>query len=276
MTARELVRSLVAISGGSLSAPWKRRLAQQRLMLSTTRSNAKSAPFRGQVLDFELEAYSRDAFVALFDDVFATGTYLFESDNPQPRILDCGSNIGFSVAFFKALYPQASIVAFEPSASAFKMLQANIARNRLNDVQAHQLALGAVEGPVDFYIDPENPGSLTMSTLRERLSKEKATVQQACLSRFVDGPVDLLKLDVEGVEDAVLGDLVASGRIDRIKEMAIEYHHHIAPKDDHLGSFLGTLERSGFGYQIRSSVGMGLRASAPGEFQDLLIRAYRK
>src|SRR5690348_17875176 len=24
-------------------------------------------------------------------------------------------------------------------------------------------------GPVDFYIDPENPGSLTMSTFRERL-----------------------------------------------------------------------------------------------------------
>src|SRR6478752_2497070 len=50
----------------------------------------------------------------LFREIFMRGDYYFESDNAQPTIIDCGSNIGISVLFFKRLFPQCRIIAFEP------------------------------------------------------------------------------------------------------------------------------------------------------------------
>ncbi len=92
----------------------------------------------------------------------------------------------------------------------------------------------------------------------------------APLSDFITGPIDLLKMDIEGSEIAALADLEASGRIQMVREMIIEYHHHLPGQEDKLSSFLDRLERSGFDYV--------LDASSPeriGGFQDILIRAIR-
>ena len=45
----------------------------------------------------------------------------------QPLIIDCGSNIGASVAWFSARYPQAHIVAVEPAPDNFDLLRQNCA-----------------------------------------------------------------------------------------------------------------------------------------------------
>lgn len=82
-----------------------------------------------------------------------------------------------------------------------------------------------------------------------------------------------MKLDIEGAEADVLRELADSGRIRRIEQMAIEYHHHIIAGEDRLASTLSLLERCGFGY------GLGAKLARPferGRFQDIMIYAYRK
>ena len=50
----------------------------------------------------------------LFREIILDTQYMFEADNDFPFIIDCGSNIGVGILFFKILYPQARIIAFEP------------------------------------------------------------------------------------------------------------------------------------------------------------------
>ena len=186
-----------------------------------------------------------------------------------------------SILFFKALYPEATVVGFEPDAYTYSVLQKNISSNALKGVQVHQAALGTEHSTVDFYNDPRAPGSLAMSTSRETLpvwSQERTSVQQVKLSRFISRrKVDFLKLDVEGAEDAVLEDLVSSGSISNISQMVVEYHHHFIGKDkDAFSTFLAQLEESGFGYQISSHYPTTERASLGRFFQGLHVYAYQK
>jgi hypothetical protein len=54
-----------------------------------------------------------------YDDIIASGR--------QPLILDCGANIGASVAWFSVRYPKAHIVAVEPAPENFALLSRNAA-----------------------------------------------------------------------------------------------------------------------------------------------------
>ena len=74
------------------------------------------------------------------------------------------------------------------------------------------------------------------------------------LSDFILGPVDLLKLDVEGAEYRVLCDLLSSGEAQSIKQIVIEYHHRMENERSCLTDFLRQLEQAGFEYQIHASL----------------------
>src|SRR5690606_3275073 len=45
------------------------------------------------------------SFIYQYKEIFADNSYRFESENDHPVIIDCGSNIGLSILFFKELYP---------------------------------------------------------------------------------------------------------------------------------------------------------------------------
>jgi FkbM family methyltransferase len=225
-----------------------------------------------QILDYRVKAYSLPTLAFLFREVFVDLDYHFVTDVPNPVILDCGSNIGMSVLFFKSLYPQASIIGFEPARQTFELLRHNVDSNHLPDVTVRQCAVGDSETPIAFF-ETAVAGSVTASIRAPRGGEKPVMVPQVRLSQIIDREIDFLKLDVEGAEWNVLNDLVASGRLRSIRQMVIEYHHHIEPEDDRLSAFLLELERHGYGYQLRA---MPYGVRRPRQFQDLLIYAYRK
>jgi Methyltransferase FkbM domain len=85
--------------------------------------------------------------------------------------------------------------------------------------------------------------------------------------------VELLKMDIEGAETEVIEELAESGKLKFIKQMILEYHHHLNPEEDHLCRVLCALERSGFGYQISS---MSAAPFVPKLVQPMLIYAYQR
>ena len=225
------------------------------------------------VAGFHVASFDCFSLDYLFDEIFVGLEYHFETASDAPVIVDCGSNIGMSVLFFKWLHPRARIVAFEPGERAFSLLQENVRRNRLADVTVHNRPVGDDEGTIVFHVDPGDPGSFMMSAFESRMPKATREVQMVRLSTLIDGPVDFLKLDVEGAELDVLRDLQRSGRLRLISQMVIEYHHHLAEDHDRLSELLAILESSGFGYQVASP---GSHARERGAFQDLLLWVYRK
>ena len=264
---------------GSFDALGERRAAAGRTyrahaMHELLRRRDPSGPGWADVAGFRLRYLEAEWMRYLYREVFAEREYWFATDTPRPVILDCGSNIGMGILFFKALYPDALITAFEPAPWACAAIEETIRANGLRDVAVHNAALAETDGTLELFHDPSHPGSAAMSVFSERMPGAAVQVRAVRLSRHITGSVDFLKLDVEGSELAVMRDLVSSGTIGQIRQMVIEFHHHMSPTVDNLSECLALLERNGFGYQLTS--GQVFTPITKGQFQDVLVHAYRK
>lgn len=228
---------------------------------------------RQTFLRFRVEFFDYETLVFLFEEIFVNQDYYFKATTDSPVIIDAGSNIGVSLLFFKWLYPRSKIIAFEPDEQTFALLKRNVEANKLQDVQLHNKALHRFKGLVEFYYDTERPGCLHMSTKKERHLKSCKRIESALLSDYIQGEVEFVKMDVEGAEAYVIQELTQRNKLRLIKEMVVEYHHHLAPNDDKFSEALGTLENNGFGYQISTALGKPFKKE---QFQDILVYAYRK
>ena len=228
---------------------------------------------RAQVGAFDVRFIGRSSFDFQNREIFQERQYLFETDNTAPFVVDCGANIGMSVLYFKSLYPEARVLAFEPDLAAFACLRENVDGNALADVCLENAALAAAEGETDFFYDQADPASLRMSIVRERMPRDKRTVRAVRLSRFLDEEVDFLKLDVEGAELDVVRDLADSSKLRLVQQMLVEYHHHIVRTQDRLAELLALFEENHFGYQIEGHLDRPLPRERS---QDIRVYAYRK
>ena len=282
-------RMVQFLSQSPLPASLKSRVLKTEILLIAQRLRnlrrelvlKEGSIVQSRILDFEVAAFNLSTLMFLFEQIFRDHEYLFRSERADPLIVDCGSNIGMSILFFKALYPEASVIGFEPDEQAYALLKRNIASNGLSGVQVHRAAVGMEDSTVDFFVDPEWSGSLNSSTNRNLMPKKGTVVQQVRLSTFIDGRVDLLKLDVEGAEGAVLQDLVSSGVISNVDQIIAEYDHHIDENIDKLSEFLSQLEENGFGYQIATQFRdennlTSARLSRGHAYQTILVYAYQK
>jgi FkbM family methyltransferase len=190
----------------------------------------------------------------------------------KPTIIDLGSEVGISTTYFKLMYPNSTILAFEPDPTSYRLLRTNIKQNNMKNVRAFNIAVSNKNATLPFYIDPQVDGSLTMSLYPTRQQK-KVLVKVKKLSLFITKNVDLIKMDIEGAELLVLQDLSKSKKMRYINSMIVEYHHHIKEKIDNLSVFLDLLEKEGFGYQVRAKYPLPFKKEG---YQDFLIFAYRK
>ena len=225
-----------------------------------------------KMLGYDIAHFDRSSLVFLYREIFARQNYYFRAATDSPVIFDCGANVGMATLYFKWLYPNARIHAFEPDPATFAVLEKNVRGNSLCGVVTHNCALWDQDGSIDFYINRMVPGSALMSADASRIKGEPIRVPSRRLSEFVEESVDFLKMDVEGAEYRVLCDLISSGKIGFIKQMVVEYHHRIDSHRSCLAEFLRELEQAGFEYQINTSL---YPVTVQNTFQDILIGAYR-
>jgi FkbM family methyltransferase len=214
----------------------RRRLANERILGKT----------------FVFPRYS--TFRLLFIEIFAFGVYFYKNRNPR-YIIDCGSNIGLSVFFFSTLYPTAKIIAFEPDRNAYRYLRRNVDTNRLDRVEVHNTAIYDQQGEVSFYaaVKDDDMSVVEMSIWKPSLGKrecETYIVNSVKLSTYIDRPVDLLKMDIQGVEGVVIRELDESGKLHLIKEIIMEYHPN---KQNKVWPTLSLLNAHGFSWSILSA-----------------------
>lgn len=263
------------LAGAPVPDGWTRQAVKTQLRLAAGRVHREDGLVRLRVGDFDVTGFSGSSLAYLHNEIFVKLAYYFRAQRPDPFVVDGGSNIGMSVLFFKALYPDARVVAFEPAERAHELLVRNVAANSLRGVDVHRVALGRENREVSFYEDPTDPATFRMSTRRERIEGVESPVTQRRLSDLVKGDVDLLKLDVEGAEDDVLDDLIESGAISRLDKLVVEYHHHLDPREDFLGAFLERLRAQGFGYHVSAQERIARRADFEASYQDVLVYGYR-
>jgi len=203
------------------------------------------------IFNYKIRFFDYKVFFWLFYEIFIRKEYWFKARTKTPCIIDCGSNIGMSILFFKKLYPNAKIIGFEPDKETFQLLEYNIRNNKLGDVIIHNTALSNKEGIISFYKDADIKGNLAMSITKQveehNIKNIKETkVKSVKLSDYINKEIDFLKLDVEGAETYVIKELSKSKKLKYIKETLIEYHYSSKNPKNKLRKILKILEKNNF------------------------------
>ena len=183
-------------------------------------------------------------------EIFDRRVYDFEAGRTDPLIIDCGSNIGLSVIFFKQRYPDARVIAFEADPDIFRVLEYNVGQCGLTDVTLHNAAVWTHNEELSFCMEGGLSGRLPKG---DGDAPEQARVQ-GCRLRDVlaKAPVDFLKMDIEGAEAAVLEDCREFVRSDWIRHLFLEYHSHVQ-EPQVLHEILALLTAGGYRYHIHTA-----------------------
>ncbi|HIE59432.1 MAG TPA: FkbM family methyltransferase [Hydrogenothermaceae bacterium] len=203
-----------------------------------------------EVKDVKFLSYSFDvpdvmSFIWQFKEIFVEEIYKFNSDSDSPIIYDCGANIGMSCLYFKKLYPNSKIKAFEADPKLVKTLRKNLAKNRiLEGIEIIDKAVWIDYNGVEFSVEGADAGSIYGS-------RNKIKVASIRLKDFLETEerIDMLKIDIEGAEYEVLKDCKNS--LNKVKNLFVEYHSW-NKTDQKLSEILKIFEENGFRYYIEN------------------------
>jgi FkbM family methyltransferase len=220
-------------------------VARRRLEAAASGRGRVEGPLR--LLDYELEFGDAAPLVPQWNDIFVRETLALDIGAERPRILDCGANVGLATLYFKRRWPDARVTAFEADPVICETLRRNLQRNRASDVDVVCGAVWTAAAPVRFARDGADSGAIESVGGPPRV-RETITVDGVRLRDWIAAePIDLLKLDIEGAELAVLED--CRDVLDRVKALHIEIHELRANRRM-LPDCLLLLERAGFTYAL--------------------------
>ncbi|MPR35571.1 FkbM family methyltransferase [Salmonirosea aquatica] len=182
------------------------------------------------------------SFLFQHQEIFADEYYLFSTTQKQPVILDCGSNVGMSVLYFKERYPQARITAFEAEANIAALLKENLRTNGIDDVQVIDKAVWINGDGVEFGSEAADSSSMYSHS-------EKKKVPSVRLRDYLlaEERIDFLKIDIEGAETEVLAD--CHDALSHVQNLFVEFHSYPGHPQA-LASVVRVFEENGFRYYL--------------------------
>jgi FkbM family methyltransferase len=183
-----------------------------------------------------------------YRELFGKEIYLFKAANDSPIILDCGSNIGLSVLYFKTIYPQARVWAFEPDQTNFELLQKNIASNHLRDIIAQPAAVWITDGTISFSGNGSEASRIDESITNSSNNEVTCIRLKYLLQQF--DRIDFLKMDIEGGEYKVITD--CAEEMHRVENLFLEYHGKTTDTKQ-LTELLEIVDKQGFQAYIKNA-----------------------
>jgi FkbM family methyltransferase len=198
-------------------------------------------------------------FELISTEVFDNQEYAFMADREDPLIIDCGAHIGLTSLYFKQQYPKSTIIAFEPDVQNVAILRKNIEENQLDSINVVAAAVWKDDGNAAMYQEATDSKSEPFTwgnTLIHNIwgdgdEVSDCLVKTVRLSQYITGPVDYLKMDIEGAEEQVLNEL--TGVLKSIQQMRIEFHGTNTTEEvNSLNRILKLLNDQGFETTVQS------------------------
>lgn len=230
-----------------LSAP---RLARHQL-----RGSGLSVYLRHGTIDI-------DVFKEVFGTEFGPNAYEPPAPvaaaldaKPQPTVLDLGGNIGLFGVYALGRWPNASLRSFEPDPRNLPLLRRAIAANRLErrwTVDAAAVANCAGEMPFLAGLFAESQLASVADPATRPPSWAPLPDSETVMVRTVDlfeedRHVDLIKMDIEGGEWAILTDPRLPG-LDA-DAIVVEWHKAGCPEPDPRAAASRLLRGAGYAHQ---------------------------
>lgn len=196
---------------------------------------------------FDKKIKMTDSFWYLhsLNELFLEEVYQFKTDNKKPYIIDCGSNIGLSILYFKRLFPEARIVGFEPDNDICAMAKSNLEQFAINDVDLQQKAVWINNEPLFF----AKHGSLSGQVVDVE-ANNTIRIETVRLKDYLQEKVDFLKIDIEGPEFDIIKD--CKDDLKNVENIFVEYHS-FAENPQMIGELLIYLKEAGFKIYIKEA-----------------------
>jgi FkbM family methyltransferase len=160
--------------------------------------------------------------------------------NSRPTVIDCGANKGEFSSYVSKEFNAISY-GFEPDPRLFSNLIEQ------DGISYYQLAVGSRDGTVRLNLGNENCSSIKYT---ESSSQEFVNVKIISLENFCNemkiGPIDLLKVDIEGAE-LDLFENFSDEYLKTIRQITIEFHDHLNKGDiPRIKSIIKKMKENGF------------------------------
>ncbi|TNE68475.1 FkbM family methyltransferase [bacterium] len=219
-----------------------------------TKSEEYSNQVKGAIKrDYEASSLDNPSFYALIiqhnSKIDFQSAIVFDSPNKVTSVsnkfnlsensisLDLGANVGRVTQ--EMADSGATVYAFEPNPFAFAKLQKRFENNPKITCLNKAILDSEITIPLYFH-ELSDQDELTYSTgsslldFKGNVLKEKRvdvnTVDLAKFIKQLNSDIDLIKMDIEGVECKVINHLIDTGAIYRVKQMLVETHDHKIPE----------------------------------------------
>jgi FkbM family methyltransferase len=185
--------------------------------------------------------------------------------HPSPKVLDLGANIGLFGLYVLSRWPHATIRSFEPDPANLAVLRRTITANQLQERwSVAEVAVSNEAGEMTFEVGLYSESRLVAEG--ERPATEEPTTNDLAKTIAVrtvdifaeDHDVDLMKMDIEGGEWAILPD-------PRLKDLradvlVLEWHGRGCPEPDARTATIRLLHEAGYSQleEIEAGQGNGL------------------
>lgn len=155
---------------------------------------------------------------------------------PWHTFVDCGASCGYFTLLAARYLSKGYVHSIEPEMDNVEYLLRAVAKNDYDHVKVHPVALSNYNGHANFYL-ADDAGQHSLNKVKDKM--RRVEVQVTRLDDVLPPrPIDGMKIDVEGVELAVLqgAHRILSG--DNEMYIAMDLHPHYHNDNPQIGELL--------------------------------------
>lgn len=189
--------------------------------------------FNGADLSLRID----DSDIRVFKQIFVDNEYdSLNLPETAKTIIDLGANIGLSALFFIKKFPTSRIVAVEPDAVNFSIMEKNLEKFS-KSISFLQAAIWPTDGEVSLVEEDDDHASLGAWGYRTEASNGnsglsvKAVTIPTIMKQYNMDFVDILKVDIEGAEYELF-EKNYEDWIDKVGLIIIETHDRFKPNSE--------------------------------------------
>ena len=189
--------------------------------------------FNGADLSLRID----DSDIRVFKQIFVDNEYdSLNLPETAKTIIDLGANIGLSALFFIKKFPTSRIVAVEPDAVNFLIMEKNLEKFS-KSISFLQAAIWPTDGEVSLVEEDDDHSSLGAWGYRTEASNGnsglsvKAVTIPTIMKQYNMDFVDILKVDIEGAEYELF-EKNYEDWIDKVGLIIIETHDRFKPNSE--------------------------------------------
>ena len=191
-----------------------------RKLLLCTNDTYVRIHHRGGIYGFWLR-YAMD--LAVLREIYIEKEYDWCPDQDIKVIIDLGAHFGDTTLYYHALFPDATIIAVEPTPESYARLVKNT--QNMSNIITVQAAVGASDGVAHLHLMPSSLGNSLMERKDSTVSIDVPQLSlRTLLSNYEITNVDILKFDIEGAEFSLFNDKAI---LDHIRSFIGEVHEDL-------------------------------------------------